>query len=396
MKGEVVSLTIGDEESVSSYFGDNMNMLVVGPPGCGKTFSVVSPNIVNNNGCSMFIDDKKGNLYHKHKEELKASGYLVLCFNLINFYGDMHYNPLESIKCRDDIFKFANILIPEEKTASDPFWVDSARELLIIIVEILLNDEKTVNLKSVIELLHKTQFRVDRVRRKMKDEVDKIIDRHRAEGKSYVSMDRYSSFKECAEDTWNCIRRACISALSAYDSDRLYSITDKNTFDITKMGMEKVALFVTSSDTNGAFDAIVQLMYREFSEKLIEYADIDRVDYGSMLQQHVRFILDDFASGVRMKGFEKVIANCRSRNISFVICIQSLSQLQGLYGEMSNSILDCINYRIYFSTTNLSTQNYLSTIMDIPLSDVQNMQPDEIVIEQKNRSPRFGRRYSFR
>ncbi|MBE6035100.1 MAG: hypothetical protein E7222_10455 [Clostridiales bacterium] len=391
-----IGLILGEDEYIEGKFGDNMNALIVGPPGGGKTYSVVSPNIVKSNGCSMFIDDKKGNLYHKHKEQLEKEGYKVYCFNLINFKGDMHYNPFETLKTRDDIHKIVNFLIPEEKNSYDPYWTDSARELAEAIIGILMLGDKPVTFRSLIKLIHKTGTKyemVGNVETPTEDYVDELINSMRIVGKECTAMDRYKSLRQNAPDTWRSVRASCISALSVYDSDNIFEVTDETTMDFNQMATKKVALFVTSSDINGAYAPLVQLMYRDIVQRLIEFADNNYVEKNSMLPQHVRFILDDFASGTVMNGFERVIANCRSRNISFMLCIQSLTQLKGLYRDMADSILDCINYKVYFSSSNLATQQHLSVIMDVPLSDIQELGCEDICIEQINRVPRFGKRY---
>ena len=392
-----IGLILGENEYVEGRYGDNMNVLVVGPPGGGKTYSVVSPNIVKNDGCSMFIDDKKGNLYNKHRVELERSGYKVFCFNLISFSGNMKYNPFSGLKDRDDVHKLVNILIPDSKMGQDPYWLDSSRELAETLIDLLMQSGGEVTFKKLITLLHKTG-----TGRKVQagvevpadDYVDSYIEQLKILGKKCAGMERYKSLKDNPPDTWRCVRASCISALSAFDSDKLFSVTDETTVNFYEMATEKVAIFVTSSDVNGAYAPLVQLMYHDIVQKLIELADDKYVKRQSMLPRHVRFILDDFASGVIMNDFEKVVANCRSRNISFMLSIQSLTQLKGLYKEMAESIMDCINYRVYFSSTNLKTQQYLSTITDTPLSEIQELGKEDICIEQINCAPRFAKRYS--
>ena len=357
---------------------------------------VISPKIVKNNGCSMFIDDKKGNLYNKHKAELERDGYKVFCFNLINFSGDMKYNPFSGLKDRDDVHKLVNILFPDSKAGQDPYWLDSSRELAEALIDILMQSEKEVTFKSLINLLYKTgtgRKVVGGIEIPADDYVDSYITQLKAVGKKCAGMEHYKSLKDNAIETWRCVRASCISVLSAFDSDKLFSVTDETTVDFFEMATEKIAIFVTSSDVNGSYAPVVQLMYHDIVQKLIELADNKYVKHESMLPRHVRFILDDFASGTVMNDFEKVIANCRSRNISFILSIQSLTQLKGLYKEMAESIMDCINYRVYFSSTNLKTQQYISTIMDRPLSEIQELGREDICIEQINCVPRFGKRY---
>jgi type IV secretion system protein VirD4 len=308
----------------------------------------------------------------------------------------MRYNPFSGLKDRDDAHKLVNILIPDSKMGLDPYWVDSSRELAETLIDLLMQSEGEVTFERLMNLLYKTG-----TGRKIEggievpadDDVDSYIEKLKFLGKNCAGMERYKSLKNNAADTWLCVRASCIAALSAFDSDKLFSVTDKTTVDFAEMATEKVAIFVTSSDMNGVFAPVIQLMYRDIVQKLIELADNKYIECRSMLPHHVRFILDDFASGTVMDDFEKVIANCRSRNISFMLSIQSLSQLSGLYKDRAESIMDCINYRVYFSSTNLKTQQYISTITDKPLSEIQKLGREDICIEKINCIPKFGKRF---
>ncbi len=260
----------------------------------------------------------------------------------------------------------------------------------------MLQDDKPITFKGLIDLLHKTSVKNISIGGRgvaTSDEVDLLIANLKAKGKYCVGMERYNSIKNVALETWSCIISSSISYLACFDSDKLYSVTDKTTIDFTQMAKQKIAIFVTSSDINAAFEPMIQLMYREIVQKLFELSDTKYVKQGSMLPHHVRFILDDFASGTIMEGFERIIANCRSRNISFLLCIQSRTQLEGIYKGMTDTILDCINYKVYFSSANLNTQKYLSTITDKPLSEIQELGQNDICIEQIYCVPRFGRRF---
>ena len=395
-KNNTIKLILGRNEVINGKYGDNMHSIIVAPPGGGKTYSVVSPNIADNCGCSMFIDDKKGNLYHKHKKQLIEEGYKVYCFNLINFDGNVHYNIFDNVEKRDDVHKLVTFLMPDEKIGRDPFWIDTARELTEAIIEIMRENDETLSLKSLISFLHsKVGLEYNRKGSLEDDAVINIIKRHREQGKEYPSMDKYISLHHIAADTFRSIFATCKSCLQPFDSDELFSVTDTTTLNFTDMANEKIALFVTSSDINSSYSPLVQLMYRNIVMKLVEYADNNYLNNNSMLPLHVRFILDDFASGTRMPDFENVIANCRSRNISFLLCVQSLEQLHGIYGNKTAALLDCINYKVFFPSSNLSTQEYMSTIMNVPLSDIQELGEEDICIEQLYRIPRFAKRYSY-
>lgn len=395
MKRDNVSLILADDYRVEIKPGGNLNTAVIGPPGGGKTFSVMLPNIVENGGISMVIDDKKGYLFEKNADILRKAGYQVYAFDLVGFSGNVKYNPFHKMKCRDAVHEMVNFLIPNGKNNSaDPFWLMSARALPECLMDIGMRVYKNFNLRTFFKLLYQTGAETDsRTGQLKEDGICKLIAVERAEGKNYDSMSRYMSLRETAPETWAGIRSTLIGYMTAFDSDKVFYETDTMTMDFKLLGKEKMAIFLISSDVDDTYYPLIQLMYKDICKQLIRAADQDYKNNDFMLPNHVRFMIDDFASGAQVPGFERVIANCRSRNISFLLGFQSLSQLEELYEKNAQTILDCINYKVYFPSSNLKTEQHLSVILNLPLSDIQRMGQDTVCVESINVAPDFYKRY---
>lgn len=109
----------------------NLNVLVVGGSGSGKTFNYVTPNICQLN-TSYFITDPKGTLLKDAGFLFTDNGYKVKSFNTINLDESMHYNPLKYVKTDTDILSFVNCYIMNtngDGKAGDPFWENSEKML---------------------------------------------------------------------------------------------------------------------------------------------------------------------------------------------------------------------------------------------------------------------------
>lgn len=98
----------------------NLNVLVVGGSGSGKTFNYVTPNICQLN-TSYFVTDPKGTLLKDAGYLFTDNGYKLKSFNTINLDESMHYNPLKYVKTDTDILSFVNCFImntnPEGKSS---------------------------------------------------------------------------------------------------------------------------------------------------------------------------------------------------------------------------------------------------------------------------------------
>lgn len=395
-KTENIRLLLADKVEVCGKPGENLNSMVVGPPGCGKTFSTMLPTILCENECSMVIDDKKGNLYNKSAEELKKRGYKVYKIDFINFNGDFKYNCFQNIKTQEDMMRLADFMVPPQGEKVDRYWEMSAKSLLRCLLEIAKHEwGSLLNLKRFMKLFNSCSYKDEGgVEEDLleKDGIAKLIKKHMDSGYRYEAMEEYIRIRSVPDRTWNCTLNSLRIELVKYSSSQLHKITEETTVNFSSLGKRKVAIFVVSSDTDKSMYPMVQLMYQDMADCLIQYANQRCAKNENRLPVHVRFLVDDFASGVQQINFENIIANCRSRNISYMLGFQSISQLEALYGKYSNTILDCINYQIFYSSTNLDTNNYLARAMQRPVREIQQMNENTVCLIQRGKMARFCKR----
>lgn len=84
-------------------------------------------------------------------------------------------------------------------------------------------------------------------------------------------------------------------------------------------------------------DGISNLFFEQALQELCNYADNKCSD--GRLPIAVRFILDDFATNVKINEFPRIVSCIRSRGISAMMMIQSEAQLQAAYGEDGQTII---------------------------------------------------------
>ena len=105
--------------------------------------------------------------------------------------------------------------------------------------------------------------------------------------------------------------------------------------------------------------------------ELCNYADYECKD--SRLPVPVRFILDDFGTNCRIHGFENMISNIRSRDISATLILQSEAQLKQGYGESSHTIIDNCDTIVYMGGNDVETARMISERCNQPLQKILNM-----------------------
>jgi len=101
----------------------------------------------------------------------------------------------------------------------------------------------------------------------------------------------------------------------------------------------------------------------------------------------VRFILDDFATNVKISEFPRIVSCIRSRGISAMMMIQSEAQLQAAYGEDGQTIISSADTYLYLGGNDLQTAQAVAVRGDIPLDKVLSLPIGECIIFRRGSRP---------
>ena len=368
--------------------GNNNNDLIIGPSGAGKTRGYVIPNILQAEG-SLVVTDTKGNLCRQFQPYLESRGYQVIELNFArmdrNTWG---YNPLAAIRYdrrrgqynEQDAIALSAVIAPV-LTRDDPFWDQSAQIYLQALVGYVLEclPVQERNLSSVCRLSGLIgSITLDQLFRELSELKPDCF-----------AVARYRSMMttRSANRTDACIRAFLDRHLLplSYDAvSRMFS--NQRQVSLEGIGMRKTAVFLTVSDTDRSSDPLVNLFYAQAFQKLVALADRSP---GSRLPVPVRFILDDFATNTIIPNFDSLISVIRSRELSVSLVIQSLSQLERLYGRAKSQTIinNCDNW-LYLGGLDLQTAQEMSVRMNRTVQSVLNMSHEDAVVLTRGRPPR--------
>ncbi|MDD7403578.1 MAG: type IV secretory system conjugative DNA transfer family protein [Butyribacter sp.] len=340
--------------------GLNNNDLIIGGSGAGKTGGYVIPNVKQQYG-SMIVTDTKGNLHKKLRKELKEAGYEVKVLDFVHPEQSCGYNPFDYIR-RDeqgnyrekDVVSLANTLCPV-LDSKEPFWEMTARTVLQFLIGFTMEyfPEEEQNLSTVLEVYKEVAKSNPEMKMFFKDWTTKHPD-------SFASR-KYRMFAGCkdADKTWSCVMQFVGTAIDCFEfSDIQPMIKNQNeVFRIETLGRKKTVLFLNVSDTDRAFDKLVNIFYTQALQVLCDEADANE---NSRLDVPVRFFLDDFAANVYIENFDKIISVIRSRNISVSVILQSMTQLEAMYREASAAtIVNNCDHIVYLGGQDMKTARFI-------------------------------------
>lgn len=362
--------------------GLNNNDCIIGPSGAGKTRGYVLPNLLQ---CAMegkeslIVTDTKGNLRQMTEPVLREHGYQVVEIDFRDCaVSPCGYNPLMYIR-RDkqrncynerDIMQVAAILSPV-LTKHDPFWELSARMALAAMISYVLEylPHKEHNLNSVIRLMREMGT----------GKFDSLMDEVCVIAPDSFTAVQYQMLKNIqgSQKTYSSILAFIaekLSPLSFNGAQKMF--TNDRQLYIQNIGDRKTAVFLNISDTDRSMDALVMLLYTQTLQVLCAHADRQP---NSRLRVPVRLIMDDFSAGAAgcVPDFDQITSVIRSREISVSIILQSLSQLEAVYGHhKAITIVNNCDHLLYLGGQDVETAKYISvkanksihTILDMPLN----------------------------
>lgn len=329
----------------------NLNILIAGGSGAGKSASFAIPNAAQLLGSYVFTDPK-GELYAKTAGFMKAHGYKIKVLNLKETHLSDCYNPLLHIRNEMDVDIIADTIVKGQGDgkSSDPFWDNSSITLLKALIYYLkaVRPEEEQNLATCANL----------VRSAMSASGDSILSKLMSEiPEDHPARINYRSIEGNSDKTLQNILGSLQSKLGKFDSGEIQRLTCNNNIDFEAIGKEKTALYVISSDSHGTYDFLMTIFFAQLIQQLYDLADRNR---NQKLEVMTCFILDEFANIGRIPDFEKKISTSRSRNITFSVIVQTLDQLTALYEDAADIIIANCDTHLYLGGNSLKTAEHFS------------------------------------
>ena len=341
----------------------NLNILICGGSGAGKTRFYAKPNVMQCN-TSMVILDPKGEIVRDTGGLLEKKGYEVRVLDLINMECSYCYNPFVYLYSDNDVQRLVTNLFksttPKGSQTNDPFWDTAASMLLMSLVFYLhYEDPKDEqNFPMVMELLRAGEVHEN-------DDhyistLDELMQRLEIKNPNHIAVKYYKDYHSGSAKTLKSIQITLAARLEKFNLESLASLTATDELDLPSLGEKKVALFALIPDNDSSFNFLVSILYTQLFQQLFWTADHK---YGGSLPVHVHFIMDEFANVSLPEDFDKILSVMRSRGVSVSIILQNLAQLKALYEKQWESIVGNCDEFLYLGGNEQSTHKYVSELL---------------------------------
>lgn len=341
----------------------NLNMMVIGGSGTGKSRSVSKPEIAQAN-CSYIICDPKGELLRDCAEFLLHEGYDIKVFNLKEGHrrcGNM-YNPFHYLRSEADCVQLVTLLFrattPKGTHSSDPFW-ERAEETLITALVLYLyleGEPEDKNFATIMFLLRNAQASEED--ESARNPVDELFMEVEAEkGAGHIAVQYWQAYKLAAGKTAKSILIMASSRLKHFMLSEIADMTMEDEMDLASLGERKRAIFICTPVNDTSFNYLVSMMYMQAFQQLYDRAE---QKYGGRLPHHVRFIMDEFYNTPPPDRFDNVLSTCRSYNLSCAVILQDIGQIKTMFEKEWESLIAQCDQFLYLGGNDTATYKYVS------------------------------------
>lgn len=346
----------------------NLNVLVCGGSGAGKTRFYCKPNAMQCSSSSRITSfvtlDPKGEIVRDIGGLLEAEGYEVRILDLINMHRSHCYNPFVYLRNDNDVQRLVTNLFkattPKGAQSQDPFWDTAASMLLLALVFYLKYEapSEEQNFPMVMELLRAGEVREDDD--SYVSPLDELFDRLEMINPDHIALKYYRDYHSGSAKTLKSIQITLAARLEKFNLESLAGLTATDELDLQSLGEKKVALFALIPDNDTSFNFLVSILYTQLFQQLFYLADHK---YGGSLPVHCHFIMDEFANVSLPDDFDKILSVMRSRGVSVSIILQNLAQLKALFEKQWESIVGNCDHFLYLGGNEQSTHKYVSELL---------------------------------
>lgn len=326
--------------------GGSKSTMILGESGCGKTSTVVLDTILALKNTVVMAVDVKSELY---KKGTMPDDPKVIVISPVQRRGFWGYDPFFLIRKHTDLNKVASdirdiafSLIPVNPKDSNPFWRDSARDLLNAAL-LFFYKRGCDNLIDIVDEISSSKI----------EDVIEMIYNEAEEGS--VERKLIARYVGMASETLSGINAQMMSAISVYinDADIRYMLKDNPLkANPTMLDNGKSIYVYIPEEKLEAYATVLQLILNQ----TISYMETRPEGSAPILM-----IIDELpriVSGGKLSKLENGLETLRSRNVTLMLIAQSLEALERAYtkSEVQSMLTNC-PYKVILSASSPSTQD---------------------------------------
>ena len=352
-------VAMGNSQAAMYQHRRNLNTVVIGGSGAGKSTSHVLINILQASH-SYVVLDPSGEMLRATGNYLKERGYTIRVLNLVDPDASNRYNPFCYLRNDDDVDRmvenFWKATTAQGAQKGEQIWDDTAKELLAALSYYLYyeappDEQNFPMIQFMVRNMALTEGEEDT------SPVDQLFNELEQQEPEHIALKHYRSYHSGATKTLQSIQITLLSRLGKFNLESIerLSTTTQDELGLLTAPEEKTVIFAVTPVADSSYNFFVSLLYGQLFEILYEYGN----KHGR-LKVPLHLQMDEFANITLPKDFELRLATFRKYGISCSILLQDLSQLKALYEKQWQAMLNNADVLLFLGGNESGTAEYLS------------------------------------
>ena len=377
---EKAGFLVGTEKSNEwrPDISDN-NILILAPPGGGKTTTQFIPSIAYNanvekntkRGPSMLVTDMKGTLYRACAKMLRDSGYVVQVLNFRSIFHGSQFNIMYKVNKAIDRYvaskeekeraiaygeaeRYAKILSdaivdnggsPSSKSSASDYFDETSKGLITGMI-LLVSEYGNADERHIVSVYNMVlemnglseegnSRRQGNSAANQKSKLDTLLDKI-----DNMRIRNYTGPTTSADQrTLMNVFSSALSKLSRFIDAEMEQLICGHSEELEASHFldKPTVIFLICPDENTTRHFFVSLYIRLFANELIEIAESS---IGGVLPREVLFFLDEFGNMPGIYDADVLFSAIRSRLVRIMIALQSYEQLRKNYSRERAGIIE--------------------------------------------------------
>ena len=341
------------------YSSHNLNEIVIGGSGAGKSFRKIKPDIMQMTG-SYVVTDPSGELYRDCAKILRENGYKVRVLNLTNINLSNSYNPFVYMVEEQDVLNIADLFMKNSagEGEKEDFWSGAAQDMLVMIMLYLFKaDDEVKSFGRVIRLVNSIQYKNNKIDETC--ELGRCMKKHQMNEKNRndAASINWNGLLGTPQETLGSIAKTLSTRLRLWAVEDVDMLTGDDEMDFDDIGVNKTAIFLIIPAARQTYKAVANIFYSQLFERLMYIASLK---YNNRLPLLVACELDEFANLGTIPNFSEILAVVRKYNIRLCVVLQGLSQLKAIYEKTFDSIIGNCSIFTFLGTNDQESKEYVS------------------------------------
>ena len=339
-------LIVGKKHGQLLINNEPVHALVAAPTRSGKGVGIVIPNLLKWPGSVIVLDIKHENY------ELTAGARAQT--QPVHMWSPMaehsaSFNPLDFITPSgpnriSDIQRLATILLPQEGYGG-AMWVNEARSLFMGLVLLVLEEkDKASTLGEVYRTLMAEQDLVQIAEEALdNDELDRTC------------KELLANFKNKAAKERSGVKSNLTQAMGLWANPHIDAATAESSFDLRTLRKKPASIYVgVAQDQLVTLAPLLNLFFQQ------AVAVLSHALPGKEEPHEVLMLIDEFPMLGHMETLTKGLALLAGYRIRIALICQGLGQLEEIYRQGTEAVLQNCALQIFFASNDDSTTNWVS------------------------------------